>query len=194
MKNCKGKTKTGAPCRAPAGSGGLCFLHANPNEAQKLGRIGGLKNRRSPVDLEVPDNPSAADIWKLNGQAMKLLLAGELGAREASAFSQLSNSMSRVIPIAELENRIAMLEEQLTQDGQAAHDDAGGIAFDSTAAATCPEETAEPDVTEEAERDDRRSVATIEEEEPDPGAFATIEDEEGTENTSDGSSEEEGEP
>ena len=194
MQNCKGKTKTGAPCRAPAGSGGLCFLHANPNAAQKLGRIGGLKNRRLPVDLEVPDNPSAADIWKMNGQAMKLLLAGELGAREASAFSQLSNSMSRVIPIAELENRIAILEEQLTQDGQAAHDDAEGIASDSTAATTCPEETAEPDVPEQAERDDRRSVATIEEEEPDPNAFATIEDGEGAENTSDGSSEEEGEP
>ena len=49
-------------------------------------------------------------------------------------------------------------------------------------------------MTEEAERDDRRSVATIEEEEPDPGAFATIENEEGAENTSDGSSEEEEEP
>ena len=99
--------------------------------------------------------------------------------------------MSRVIPIAELENRIAMLEE-LTQDGQAAHDDAEGIASDSTAAATSPEETAKPDVTEEAERNDRRSVATIEEEEPGSGAFATIEEE--AENTSDGSGEEEEEP
>jgi len=228
MLNCKGKKKTGAACRAPAGAGGLCFFHANPNSAKTLGQIGGQKNRRSPVDVEVPDNMTAADLCKLIGQAMRSLLSGEMGAREATALAQLCNSLYRVIPSANLEARVTMLEEQVAQEegvtspdpnptgsdtdgtgaaeteaqleaeeedpGQAAHDDAEGIASDSTAAATSPEETAEPDVTEEAERDDRRSVATIEEEEPNPGAFATIEDEEGVENTSDGSSEEEGEP
>lgn len=166
MQTCKGKTRTGAPCRAPAGSGGLCFFHANPNEAQKLGQIGGLKNRRLPVYLEVPDNPSAADLWKMNGQAMKLLLAGELGAREASAFSQLSNSMSRVIPIAELENRIAILEERRTQDGQAAHDDGEGIPSDSTAPAMRPEETTETDAREEDDRDHTSDGSSEEEQEP----------------------------
>ena len=55
MQTCKGKTRTGAACRAPAGSGGLCFFHANPDSARTLGQIGGRKNRRSVVDLQVPD-------------------------------------------------------------------------------------------------------------------------------------------
>jgi len=149
MQICKGKTKTGAPCRAPAGKGGLCFLHANPNEAQKQGRLGGLKNRRTPVDVEVPDNPSAADIWTITAQAMRLLLAGELGAREASAFAQLSNSMSRIIPTAELENRVTMLEQQLTQEGQAAHEEDGiAPAGDSTGKPADEIEAAETDVSE----------------------------------------------
>ncbi len=194
MQTCKGKTRTGAACRAPAGPGGLCFFHANPDRAKTLGKIGGRNNRRSVVDVEVPNIMTAVDISKVTAQAIRLLLSGNLRAREACALAQLCNSLYRVIPSADLEARVTMLEEQLTQDGQAAHDDAEGIASDSTAAATRPEETAEPNVTEETERDDRRSVATIEEEEPDPGAFATIEDEKGADNTSDGSSEEEGEP
>jgi hypothetical protein len=228
MQTCKGKTRTGAACRAPAGAGGLCFFHANPDSAKTLGQIGGRNNRRSVVDVEVPDNMTAVDVSKVTAKAIRLLLSGDLRAREACALAQLCNSLYRVIPSANLEARVTMLEEQVAQEesvtspdpnptgsdtdgtgaaeteaqleaeqeapGQAAHDDAEGIASDSTAAATSPEETAEPDVTEEAERDDRRSVATIEEEEPNPGAFATIEDEEGVENTSDGSSEEEGEP
>ena len=30
MKNCKGKTKTGAACRAPAGAGGLVLFPCKP--------------------------------------------------------------------------------------------------------------------------------------------------------------------
>ena len=89
MQICKGKTKTDAACRAPASAGGLCYFHANPNRAKTLGQIGGRKNRRSAVDLEVPDNMTAADLSKVTGEAMRLLLSGELGAREASAFAQL---------------------------------------------------------------------------------------------------------
>ena len=47
MQTCKGKTRTGAACRAPAGSGGLCFFHANPDSARALGQIGGRKNREN---------------------------------------------------------------------------------------------------------------------------------------------------
>ena len=80
MQTCKGKTRTGAACRAPAGPGGLCFFHANPDSAKALGQIGGRKNRRSVVDLEVPDNMTAADVCKVTGQAIRLLLSGELRA------------------------------------------------------------------------------------------------------------------
>ncbi len=130
MKDCKGRTRTGAACRAPAGAGGLCFFHANPDSPKQLGRLGGQKNRRSAVDLEVPDNMTASDLCKVTGQAMRLLLSGELGAREASAFAQLCNSLYRVIPTVDLEMRLTMLEKQIIQEGQAAQKE-GGIAPDN---------------------------------------------------------------
>jgi hypothetical protein len=150
MQTCKGKTRTGAACRAPAGAGGLCFFHANPISAKTLGQIGGRKNRKSAVDLEIPDNPSAADVWKATGQAMRLLLSGELGAREASAFAQLSNSLYRVIPTADLEIRVAMLERQIAEEGQAGQED-GGIApdGDSTGSPTDQVEIVETDLEAE---------------------------------------------
>ncbi len=113
MANCKGKTKTGAACRAPAGAEGLCFLHRNPGVATSLGALGGRKNRRSVIDLDVPDNMTAADVRKVTVQAIRLLLSGELRAREASALTQLLNSLHRAIPAADLEARVALLEDQL---------------------------------------------------------------------------------
>jgi hypothetical protein len=117
MQTCQGKTKTGAACRAPAGPRGLCFFHANPDSARTLGQIGGRKNRRSAgVDLHVPDNMTAVDLRKVTVQAIRLLLSGELQAREASALAQLCNSLHRVIQTADLETRVATLEEQVAQE------------------------------------------------------------------------------
>jgi hypothetical protein len=117
MESCKGKTRTGAACRAPAGSGGLCFFHANPNSVRSLGQIGGRKNRRSIVDLLVPDNMTAADVCNVTAQAIRLLLSGNMHAREAGALAQLCNSLYRFIPTADLEARVTMLEEQFVQEG-----------------------------------------------------------------------------
>ena len=110
---CQGKTSAGDACRAPAGPGGLCFFHANPDSAKSLGQIGGRKNRRSVVDLQVADNLTAADLRRVTGQAIRLLLGGELGAREGSALAQLCNSLHRVLQTADLEARVALLEEQV---------------------------------------------------------------------------------
>ena len=116
MKVCQGKTRTGAACRAPASAGGLCFFHANPDSAKTLGQIGGRKNRRSVVDLQVPDNMSAADLRNITAQAIRLLLSGEMHARVAVAVAQLCNTLHRVIPTADLETRVTMLEAQLAQE------------------------------------------------------------------------------
>jgi hypothetical protein len=147
MQTCKGKTRTGAACRAPAGSGGLCFFHANPDSAKALGQIGGRKNRRSVVDVQVPDNMTAADVCKLTAQAIRLLLSGELRAREASALAQLCNSLSRFIPTADLEARVTMLEEQAAQEesGTSPEGDSTGSPTDGTG-------TAETDAQLEAEQ------------------------------------------
>ena len=118
MQTCKGRTRNDTACRAPAGAGGLCFFHANPDSAKQLGKVGGQKNRKLAVDLEVPDNLTATGLCKMNIEVMRLLLSGELRAREACAFVQLSNSLSRIIPTADLEARLAALEEQIAQSRQ----------------------------------------------------------------------------
>ena len=124
MQTCQGKARTGAACRAPAGSGGLCFFHANPDSARTLGQVGGLKNRRSRVaDLQVPDNMTAADLRNVTAQAIRLLLSGELRAREASALAQLCNSLYRVIQTADLDARVAKLEEQVAEEESTAPPD-----------------------------------------------------------------------
>jgi hypothetical protein len=68
------------------------------------------------VDLEVPDNLTAAGLCKMNIEVMRLLLTGGLRAREACAFVQLSNSLSRILPTADLEARLAVLEEQIAEN------------------------------------------------------------------------------
>jgi len=112
MKTCSGKTKAGKSCRAAAGPGGLCFFHANPDRAKSLGKLGGLKNKKfTGVNLEVPDSLTAADLCRLEVQVVKGLLSGEIPAREATAVGQMFNLLHRHLPTAELEKRVALLEE-----------------------------------------------------------------------------------
>ena len=135
---------------------GLCFFHANPDSAKALGQIGGRKNRRSAVDLQVPDNMTAADLRKVTGQAIRLLLSGELQAREASALAQLCNSLYRVIPTADLEARVTMLEEQVAQEESGTLSD-----LDSTTVTpTHGTETSETDAALVAEQQEPSSIDT----------------------------------
>jgi hypothetical protein len=117
LMTCKANTKRGRPCRAAAGEGGLCFLHANPASARALGQLGGRRNRRVPVlDIEVPETMTYRDLSRLNAQAMNLLLMGKMQPRVAAALSQLSNSQLKVLHGAELEARVATLETQLASE------------------------------------------------------------------------------
>ena len=112
MQTCKGKTRTGAACRAPAGAGGLCFFHANPDSAKTLGQIGGRNNRRSVVDVEVPDNMTAADVSKVTAQAIRFLLSGDLRAREACALAQLCETIGGLWPLKKRRNPTLALSPQ----------------------------------------------------------------------------------
>jgi Family of unknown function (DUF5763) len=116
MDVCRATKKDGTACRAPAGREGLCYFHADPDRARSLGQIGGRKNRRVPLfsDLEVAEM-SATELRNVDGLAIRLLLAGELGTREAIALAQLSNAIQRVLPMAELENRLRKIEQQLAE-------------------------------------------------------------------------------
>jgi hypothetical protein len=120
MQTCAGKTKAGAGCGAAAGPGGLCFFNANPDSAKTLGQIGGRRNRRATaVDLQIPGTMTAADVRSVIAQAIQLLLAGELKARDASAVAQLCNALNRAIPVADLEGRLKALEDEVEREAQA---------------------------------------------------------------------------
>ena len=136
MQTCKGKTKAGSACRAPACSGGLCFFHANPDSAKTLGQVGGRKNRRSTVDLQIPENLTATELCKITGNAIRSLLAGELRARDASALAQLCNSLYRIIPGADLEARVATLEQQVAEKEKEFLSDSALTEDDTTTAAS----------------------------------------------------------
>lgn len=105
MKACVGKTKAGESCRAAAGPGGLCYFHANPEAAKGLGQIGGMKNRKfTGFDMQVPDNITAVDLCKLDVQAVRGLLSGDIPAREATAVAQMFTLLHRHLPSADLKN------------------------------------------------------------------------------------------
>ena len=176
MQTCQGKTKAGVACRAPAGLGGLCFFHANPESARALGKMGGRKNRRSVVDLQVPDNMTAADIHKVTVQAIRLLLSGDMHAREASALAQLCNSLYRLIPMANLEARVTTLEEQVVQDGSG-----NSAGLDPAGSPTGGPETDETGAQLEVEQPTPRST--------DDDTSTLRHQEDGAESASDGSDE-----
>ena len=112
MRLCSAKTKSGKPCGAAAGPSGLCFFHANPDRAKSLGQTGGLKNRRFPgVDLQVPDNMTAADFRRLEEQVLRGLLAGEIPARHVAALVQIIQLIHRHQQSVDVEQRLTELEK-----------------------------------------------------------------------------------
>jgi hypothetical protein len=115
MQRCNGKTKTGAPCRAPAGSEGLCFFHANPEQAHTLGQLGGRRNRSKLPEPPPAGSLTAADLCDVVAEAIRDVRSKKMPPRVASALSQLANSAHRLLQTAALENRLAKLEQQLAE-------------------------------------------------------------------------------
>ncbi len=137
MQTCASITKTGAPCRAPAGPGGLCFFHAHPEKVQVLGQVGGRKNRQ-----QLPEPPigpfSATEIRNILAESIFGVRSKTLTPRAASAIAQLCNSMKSMLATAELEDRVARLEQQLDP-----------IEADTNGSAAAGEESAEEPAEEE---------------------------------------------
>jgi len=110
---CLAKTKAGKPCQAAATSGGLCFFHANPRLASKLGRKGG--SRRKKI---IPTQPLAAlgpfdsitALRELNYRLIQEVYAGELDPQRAKGIAALLTLQTRLIDFEGLENRLEMLE------------------------------------------------------------------------------------
>ena len=112
---CQGRTKADRPCRAPASAGGLCFFHANPAKACTLGQIGGRRNRSKLPEPPVPGSLSAADLSNTLTEAIRDVRLKKITPRTASALSQLCNSLHRILQTADLESRLARLEQQLAE-------------------------------------------------------------------------------
>lgn len=113
MARCQGTTKTGDPCKAPASTGGLCFLHANPARARELGRIGGRKNRQQ---TQTPPSTSSMTITEVNEvlvEAVDGVRSNKLSARRALALVQLCTALMKTLPAADLEARVTRLEDQV---------------------------------------------------------------------------------
>lgn len=115
MQHCSGRTKAGTPCRAPAGSEGLCFFHANPEKAHTLGQIGGRKNRGQLPEPPAAGSLSAGDLRDVLAQAIRDVQSKKITPRTAGAVSQLCNSLYRVLQTADLEARLASVEQQLAE-------------------------------------------------------------------------------
>ena len=115
-KPCTGKTTTGDACRAPAVEGGdRCFFHADPNRARTLRRIGGSKNR-----AQLPESPAAGslnigNLRDIVGETIYDVRAKKISPRIGGALAQLCNAAHRILQTADLEARLARLEQQLAE-------------------------------------------------------------------------------
>jgi len=110
---CKARTNAGKACRAAATEGGLCFFHANPKKASELGRIGGSRNRHvagtSADPLPTLDNAIA--VRDTVARLIVDIYSGKLQPRLAAGLAPLLNLQLRAIEIADLEGRLARLED-----------------------------------------------------------------------------------
>ena len=133
MHTCQGKTRSARPAGRPRVREGCAFSTPIPDRAKISAKSEDAGTAGRLLDLQIPDNLTAADLRNLTVQAIRLLLSGDLHAREASALVQLCNSLHRVIPTADLEARVAMLEEQVAQEESGASPEPVSDAFPTEA-------------------------------------------------------------
>jgi hypothetical protein len=118
MRGCGGKTKTGAPCRAPAGPDGLCFFHAHPDLVRTLGQSGGRKNRSQLPESPCLEPLCGASLQEILSQAIREVRSRKMTPRNAAALAQLSNSLYRILPTVDLERRLAKIEQELADQAR----------------------------------------------------------------------------
>ena len=115
MAKCQGKTKAGKACQASATAGGLCFFHANPSQAREWGRVGGRKNRRPEPELPTATNMTLAQLNEVLVETLHGVRSKRLSPRCAAAVVQLCTALRQTLPQAELEARVARLEERMAE-------------------------------------------------------------------------------
>jgi hypothetical protein len=105
--HCGALAKTVKPCQAAATAGGLCYFHANPKKASKLGRVGGRRKRHfhHPAHLHHPEEPHRdprRPPWctTMAGSALEVQHEGRLGfaSKDVLLLGFLKVTGSRTIP------------------------------------------------------------------------------------------------
>ena len=107
---CKGRTKSGKPCRAAATAGGLCYFHANPAKARELGRIGGRKNRRSGMDHSDAFHVPAEHDARLE-QLLQGVASGQIAPDKARVMLAIDDRIFERKEHRDLVERVAALEK-----------------------------------------------------------------------------------
>lgn len=111
---CNATTTAGKRCRAAAGKGGLCTLHADPKMAVEMGRRSGQARRTRDVfaqewaELSPPRN--AQEVRVALGQFIADVRSKRLDPKVAGTLGQLANVLLKSIEIADVETRLAALE------------------------------------------------------------------------------------
>ena len=114
---CKGRTKSGRPCRAAATPGGLCFFHANPDKASELGRIGGRGNRHAAGENADP-LPTLDNAMAVRDTVARLIAdvyGGKVHPRIAAGLAPLLSMQLRAIETTDLERRLVQLEKAMAE-------------------------------------------------------------------------------
>ena len=114
-KPCTGRTTTGEACRAPAVQGDLCYFHADPNRARTLGRIGGSKNRAPLPEPPAAGSLNMGNLRDILAETIYDVRAKKISPRIGGALAQLCNAAHRILQTADLEARLARLEQQLAE-------------------------------------------------------------------------------
>ena len=114
---CQGRTKLDQPCRAAATSGGLCFFHANPNKASELGRKGGRRKRHVMLhDADpLPALNSVESVRNFIARLTAEVYSGDKHPSLARGLAALLLLQLRVLHDADVEERLAILEEKLAK-------------------------------------------------------------------------------
>jgi general stress protein YciG len=121
---CQGRTKSNQPCRAAATSGGLCFFHANPNKASELGRKGGRSKRQVMLHDadQLPALNSAESVRNFIARLTAEVYSGEKHPSLARGLAALLVLQLRVLHDADVEERLAILEEKLAKSDEISRD------------------------------------------------------------------------
>jgi hypothetical protein len=114
---CKGRTKSGDPCRAAATPGGLCYFHANPNKASELGRVGGRSKGHGIAQTSdpLPTVDTAIAVRDLVARLIADVHGGKLHPKIAAGLAPLMNLQLRAIETSNLELQLARLEQRLAK-------------------------------------------------------------------------------